>query len=338
MKHSRLILALTTLALFFLTACGGSKPLVVAPKKTLPTWYTAPQKTTQMTLYAVGEGRDKKNAIANALSMMISTLSVSIESKYNSKTIEHHGLTNSYQTTNFSDVSADISRVRISNYELQHAQSMGFNNYIVAIKADKQKLFDSMQRDVKRALNVVDARHRNSVEYNAIKQLNLYKKSLIELEDIPNTLNIMSVLNPSFTAKAYMDEIQEVQTNYSNLLSKITFSVESNTNAQNLKAPLHSGLNAKKLQVKRTKGKYHFRVKVSSKTEKASSYGFTLARSAITLTTKDYKGHIIASNKLNITGQSIQGYAIAKENVAIKLKALIEKEGIDKVLGGLFTL
>jgi len=338
MKHSRLILALTTLALLFLTACGGSKPLVVAPKKTLPTWYTLPQKTTQTTLYAVGEGSNKKDAIANALSMMISTLSVSIESRYNSKTIEQQGIKNSYQTTNSSEVSADISRVRISNYELLHAQSMGFNNYIVAIKADKQKLFDSMQSDVKRAFNVVDTRHKSSVKYNAIKQLNLYKKSIVELTDIPNTLNIMSVLNPNFTAQAYISKIQAIETNYSNLLSKITFSVESNRDANNLKTPLSSGLNAKKLQVKKSKGKYHFRVKISSKTEKASSYGFTLARSAITLTTKDYKGHIIASNKLNINGQSTQSYAIAKESVAIKLNALIEKEGIDKVLGGLFRL
>jgi hypothetical protein len=338
MKYSRLILVLSTLILLFLSACGGSKPLVVAPKKTLPTWYTTPQTTTDKTLFGVGEGRNKKDAIANTLSMMVSTLSVSIESKYNSKTVEHQGVKNSYQTTNSSEINADVKKVRISNYELLHAQSMGFNRYIVSIKSDKKKLFESMHSDIKRVFNVVDSRHKNALSYNAIKQLNLYRKSQIELLDTPNTLNIMSELKPSFNSKIYINKIQAIETQYSNLLSKITFSVESNRDANSLKAPLQSGLNAKKLQVKRSKGKYHFRVKINSKTEKASSYGFTLARSAITITTQDYKGHIIASNKLNITGQSTQGYAIAKESVAVKLNALIEKEGITKVLGGLFTL
>ena len=339
MKNSTIILGLTTLALLFLSACGASKPLVVAPKKTLPTWYKIPQKTTDKTLYAIGEGSDKKEAIANALSMMLSTLSISVESKYNSKTVEHQGLKNSYQTTNSSDVSAHVAKVRISNYELLHAQSMRFRNYIVEIKSDKEKLFKSMHSDVKSALNVVHKRHSSSsLNYNAIKQLNLYKKSQKELVNIPNTLTIMKELQPSFNTEVYRDKIQSIGAKQTALLSKITFSIESNRDAKNLKAPILSGLSAKKLQVKRNSGKYHFKIKLNSKVQKANSYGFDLARCAISITTQDYKGNIIASNKLNITGQSTQSYEIAKENVAIQLNAIIQNEGIEKVLGGLFAL
>ena len=255
MKNSKIILILTTFTLLFLTACGGSKPLVVAPKKVVPSWYKTPQHTTDKTLYAVGQGRDKKDAIANALSMMISTLSVSIESKYNSKTVEHQGLNNSYQTTNSSEVSADVKKIKISNYELLHAQSLGFNNYIVEIKSDKKKLFDSMLNDVKTTFRGINQRHSSALNYNAIKQLNLYTKSQKELTNIPNTLSVMNVLNSSFDTKIYMDKIQDIETNYSDLLSKITFSIESNADAKNLKAALSSGLSSQKLQVKRSKGK-----------------------------------------------------------------------------------
>jgi hypothetical protein len=61
--------------------------------------------------------------------------------------------------------------------------------------------------------------------------------------------------------------------------------------------------------------------------------GFDLARTAISVTTQDHLGTTIGSNKLNITGQSTQGYDVAEENVAIKLKRLIDKEGIETVLG-----
>ena len=58
-----------------------------------------------------------------------------------------------------------------------------------------------------------------------------------------------------------------------------------------------------------------------------------MARSVITITIKDNTGAIIGSNKLNITGQSSQGYGIAKENVAMKLNALIKEKGIAEVIG-----
>jgi len=338
MNSSKIILGLTTLALLFFTACGGSKPLVVAPKKVLPTWYKTPQKTTATTLYALGEGSDKKEAIANALSMMLSTLSVSVASQYNSKTVEHQGVQNSYQTTHSNEVTTDVAKIRISNYELVEAQSMGFRNYIVQIKSDKEKLFNTLLKDVQTTLRRVDERMLSSQNYNAIKRLKLYKKSKEELLNIPATLNVMSVLKPSFNEAPYRSKIQNIQHDSDKLLSKITFSIESNRDAKKLQAPLQSGLNAEKLQVRKSSGKYHFRVKINSQTDKASSYGFTLARCAISITTQDYRGNVIASNKLNITGQSTQGYAIAKENVALKLNVIIKEEGIDKVLGELFAL
>jgi hypothetical protein len=89
----------------------------------------------------------------------------------------------------------------------------------------------------------------------------------------------------------------------------------------------------RKLQIKNAQGAMHFNITITSKIEKANAYGFTLARSAISINVKDHRGVIVGSNKLNIIGQSTQGYAIAKENVAIKLQAMVEKEGIEKVLG-----
>ena len=77
----------------------------------------------------------------------------------------------------------------------------------------------------------------------------------------------------------------------------------------------------------------HFNIMIKSDIQRASSYGFTLARSAISITIKDSSGAVIGSNKLNITGQSSQDFGIAKENIALKLNALIEKEGIAKVIG-----
>ena len=174
---------------------------------------------------------------------------------------------------------------------------------------------------------------QNKEASSGIKQLSIYKEQKILLADVPNMVRVMSVLDASFDGSKYLKKYQEIDAKYMQLLGAITFSIESNAQAQNLKAPIQKGLSAKNLTIKQSSGKNHFKIKISSTIEEASSYGFTLARSAIDITTQDANGAIIGSNKLNITGQSTQGYAIAKESIAIKLSEMIRKEGIERVLG-----
>ncbi|MCJ7765208.1 MAG: hypothetical protein MUP09_04630, partial [Thiovulaceae bacterium] len=120
---------------------------------------------------------------------------------------------------------------------------------------------------------------------------------------------------------------------YNDLRSKITFGLHATTQGQNLIGAIKAGLSAEKLLIEERHDSYHLRILIDTRTEQANSMGFDLARSAITLTTQNHLGSTLGSNKLNITGQSTQGYAIARENVAIKLKHLIDKEGIESILG-----
>ncbi len=76
----------------------------------------------------------------------------------------------------------------------------------------------------------------------------------------------------------------------------------------------------------------HFDIYIKVKIQKANAYGFSLARSEISFVIKDYKGEVLASNVIHLTGQSSQGYAIAKQNLVKRLKKRIQKEGISKLL------
>ena len=315
--------------LFFFSACGSSKRAVVAENKTLPIWYLNSSKSTASTLYATGEGESKEAAVAIALSSMASTLSVSISSQFKTKSVVKEGAVESFQTTSTNEVQSDVNKVRISNYEVVEAEEFGFKKFIVLVKSEKKKLFESLKKELDQEFNLAQYKDVS----NAIKQLNMYEEQKKSLENVPNTLMVMSALDERFDSSAYIKKIKELDARYEKLLDSITFSIESDGESQNLTAPLQKGLSAKKLTIEEGSGKNHFKITISSKIEKASSYGFILARSAITITTKDYTGAIIGSNKLNITGQSTQGYDIAKESIAIKFNEMIKKEGIEKILG-----
>ncbi|MCK9474219.1 LPP20 family lipoprotein [Sulfurimonas sp.] len=319
-------------ASFLFFGCA-SKDVALVQKKELPSWYLNPPKTTQTTLYAVGEAKSRDAAIQDALSMMASTLSVSIASQFHSKEIVQEGAKNSYQTTISNEIQSDVKKIRISSYELIEAKEVGFRRYIVLVKSDKRKLFESLKNELDQKFALIDEKLLSLDMHHAIKQLNIYKKLQQEIGDVPNTLIVMNVLEASFDANKYIYKAAELQSKKEKLLSLITFSIEADNNSKNLQAPIRAALSAKKFQMKKNDGKYHFNISVSSDIQKASSYGFTLARSAIEILVKDHKNSIVGSNKINLIGQSTQGYEVAKQSLSIKLDTMIKKEGIGKVIG-----
>jgi len=327
------ITAILMSGLLFFAGCAAQKEVEIPQKKVLPSWYTNPPQTTETTLYSIGEGEDRDEAIKNALNMMASTLSVSISSQFDSKRVVQEGLVNTHQSTVTSQTQSDVKKIRISSYELLESHALGFRNHIVLIKSQKKKLFESLKGELEQKFALADSQIASLSSQHALKQLSGYKKVKDEISDVPNTLVVMNVLNSSYSGKEYIQKIDRINSSYEKLLSSITVAIICDGESKNLEAPIREGFSSKGIRIKGESGRTHFKISVKSNTQKASSYGFTLARCAIEISVQDYKGSVVASNKLNIVGQSTQGYEVAKESVAVKLDDMIRKEGIGKITG-----
>lgn len=333
-KKIRYISIITMLlSLLFLSGCGAKKDVEAVQKKAPPSWYVNPPKTTSSTLYALGEGEDRQEAVKNALNMMASTFSVSISSQYDSKKVVKEGLNNTHQSTVISQTQSDVKKIRISSYELIESHKLGFNNHIVLIKSDKQKLFDSLKHELEQRFALVDSRIASLSSHHALHRLSGYKKVKSEIKDVPDTIVVMNVLDGSYDGNEYLRKIERINDSYEKLLSSVSVEIACDSDSKGLEAAIREGFTLKGVRIKNGKGSTHFRVSIKSDAKEASSYGFTLARFAIDISVKDYKGSIVASNKLNIVGHSTQGYDVAKEGVAIKLDEMIKKEGIEKITG-----
>ncbi|QOP45252.1 LPP20 family lipoprotein [Sulfurimonas paralvinellae] len=317
-------------AMLFLTACGSANRVVVQPKA-LPSWYTHPPQSNAFELYAIGEGKEKKEAISNALTLLLSTLSVSISSNYSAKTIVKEGTHyNSSDATYVNETHSEVQKIKVTNYELLQSEKLGFKHYAVLIKVDKKQFFNGLKQDIEQQLNIIEMREQNIGSKNAIEQLAFYRQSLDSLKELQNSLAVMKVLEPKFSAESYLQRYERLRKKHDALLQRISFWVKSNY--QPLAFPIAKGISAKKLTIKNRKDKFHFNVLIDADIKKASAYGFTLARANITIATQDAHANVIANNSLNLVGQSSQGYSIAKQDLVKKLNRLIEKEGIEKVL------
>lgn len=329
----KIFITFLTLVLLFVSGCSTQKQIVVK-KQELPSWFSNPQKSTSKMLYATGEGKNRDEAIKDALNMMVSILGVSIASGFDSKVVENSGGIDAYEQTTSSEIRSSVKKIKVSNYKLLQSKEFSFTRHLVLIESDKKKLFDSLKKELDQKFAIIE-REENNLSNNIIEKFRVCKDAKNSLVDTPNTLIIMNALQNSFDSIDYVEKLQGVNNDYEKILSSISFSIESNKDAKDLEPVISSGLSAKKLQILTQKEELstHLIIKINSKTKKANAYGFILARAAISIEVKDYKGTIIGSNKLNINGQSTHGYSDAKENVAMKLHALVEKDGIEKVIG-----
>ncbi len=326
MKNIFFLVALLT---FFLNGCGSTKEIDLSSKKAFPAWYTTPPVSNSAVLYALGEGKDKQEAIANALNYMASTLSVSISSTYRAKTRVVEGATTSQKGEYDSDISSDVKKIRISNYEVIQAESLGFRKYAVLIRSDKQKLFHSLHQELDQSISLANAKEKN-LNNGGLEKYLFYKEQKKELENLPNTIIVMKELNSSFNSSPYLQRIKEIDQKFKYYQSNISFSVSSNI--KNLHTPIEKALSKRTFRINNASSKMHYKITVNASITKANAYGFTLARSELNIITKNYKGVIIASNVLHLVGQSSQGYDVAIQDLVRQLNDKIKKDGIDKVL------
>jgi hypothetical protein len=109
----KIFITILTLVLLFVSGCSTQKR-IVAKKQELPSWFSNPQKSTSTMLYATGEGKNREEAIKDALNMMVSTLGVSIASEFDSKVVENSGDIDAYEQTTSSEIRSSVKSVTIS--------------------------------------------------------------------------------------------------------------------------------------------------------------------------------------------------------------------------------
>jgi len=324
------LLSITFLAILFLSSCGTTKPRIVVKEKSLPLWYLQPPLSNAKELYGVGEGKDKKEALSNALASLLATLSVSISSNYSAKSIIKEGRINSQEATYVNETQSEVKKIRISSYDVVKSEKLGFKKYAVLIKVDREKFFKSLKKEIDQEFALIASWEHNREYKNALQRLAFYNKALEKLDDLQNRLLVMSVLNESFNSQKYLQKYENLLNKRDTLLNKITFWIVSDYKP--LIAPIAKGLNTKKIKIKNFKNRNHFLVTIKSNIQAANSYGFFISRAQIRFVTKENNGNILATNVISITGQSSQSYEIAKQDIVKKLNRLVEREGIAKIL------
>ena len=326
MKTLYIVLAV----LLIFSACGPQKERIVVKEKSLPAWYFKPPSATDNIIYSVGEGINKQEAIDNALSSLLATLSVSISSKFSAKSIIKEGQVNSKDATYINETQSEVKKIRISNYEVVEIKKLGFKRYAVLVKVDKRKFFKSLKQELDQKFTAVESWEKRSAKINLLEKLHYYNEVINSFDKLFDTVLVMSVLDNRFDGKYYLNKYEALKNKRDILLKNITFSIVSDDKA--FIAPIAKALAEKKIKIQNIHNKNHFTIIIKTDIQKTKSYGFFILRTEFRFVTKDYKNTIFATNTIELNGHSSQSYNIAKQDLVQKLTRLIHEQSIAKIL------
>lgn len=329
-KNTLTIISLSTL-LFI--GCADKSKVLPLTQQELPSWFTKTPQSTSSVLYSTGEGVSKKDATTNALNNMASTLSVVIESKFQSSTQadDTNGL-KSYTKTVKNNVTATVKKLRISNYKIEKYKKIGFHKHIILVSANKSKIFSSLKDEVDKKINFFQQQETTYKKTNLLKQLTFYKKASKDIKELTYKSIILKVLRPSFNDAYISQAILHFQNRYTQLKTNISFDIYAKKDAKSLKPVIEDSLNSYGLKLSKVSNKYHLTLSIKEKILYTRAYGFTLARTTIVINVTNRHHQTISTKQLNIVGQSTQGKKVAKEAVVQNLKLLIEEKGIESII------
>ena len=332
-KYSISFLTIVFIVLFSTGCAKSAKPTVDFHEKKIPSWFLNPPQSTQEVLYSTGEGEDQKEAVVHALDAMVQTLSVSLESQFQSNSSTHNvnGF-ESYSKETHNNVMTHVKEIRITNYKVIKYEKLAFNKYVVLIQATKKAIFQSLKDEVNKKISLINAQKKSFAKTSVLERLQFYKRSIKESKDLIYKSIILKALMPNFKDNYIVEFVSNLKNNYTILKEKISFSLKGDRNSKNLLPVLKDAITSHGFKVNKVSNKYHLKMFVKSRVIYSRTYGFYIARSSITIDVKDFKNQTISTKQLNLIGQSTFSKNGAKEDLAFKLKTYIQTNKVQSII------
>lgn len=319
-----------------LTGCGGgSVPQPEAEEMAMPAWYTNPPANNPIYLYGLGDGMTNDQAVKNALDNLASRLSVTVQSTYEVNTKIQKGYSESFSQSSERNLKSEVSKIRISNYEIDKSQKLAPGHYAVLIRSDKEKFYDSLVKEMDIKIKALEDRRAGNQDANIIKKTYFYQDAVNETAEFMPTLLVLNTLSETFDDSKYLKTIGTLNNEFEAIKKAINFVISGDAESKNMGETIRVALTDSGFKVvgAGAKNADTVFVKLSTRSEQSEAMGFIVAKMTTNIEVTTADGKVVGGNKLNINGQSPQSYELAKENASKKLSKMIEKEGMNKILG-----
>lgn len=325
MKILNTLLSVVLVSLF--TGCGGSTPAPVKKKTPPPAWVNGVlPNNTSTKLYGLGHGKNRESAIKDALSDMVATLGVSIESSFHSsEKFEHSYMAT--KTTN--DIKSEVAKTKVNNYKVIKSYKVSYNEFAVMIETDKVKFVEGLKSTLQTKKDSITRKLQSVSGEDIVTRYNAKKRAAKEANSLLSTILMISELDPSFDKKANLAFITQVEKAFVAESKKLKFYVSGDRKSTQFVLKVKNFL-AKKGFTVVSKKQGAVTVRMTT-TETRTKGSIPIAVLNLNISIKDGKNSI--GGKSLIIKERFRSSAGVYKNAAIHFEQDIKEQGINEVLG-----
>ncbi len=296
----------------------------------LPSWYVKPKQNNADNLYGIAEGYTMEEATKYALADAASRLMVSISSESNMIREESQ---NSVNEEIRQQVRQNVEKIEFSNFKVSKSEQVGAKFYteveiqrtpFLNQQQEKSQFLAAQIADLQTDLDSKNPIQRRN---NLVKILDLSKQD----ELVSRILNGAGLANSDLKSKLARIAKFQNQLNAVNEKLEFFFDIDS---PKEIAQAVRSAINKEQIKIAKVENSNLNQVKIAIK---SNSHVEKIYGSFITKLTIDFEnisqGKTVASNSIEVTGNSIISEQESYSAAIVALKDKIQNQGILSILG-----
>jgi len=328
MKSSFLIVVTS----FLLLSCQTAPP-----KKPLdsnysnhPNWYLNPPADSQDSLYGIGSGESQALALKDALAYLASKLTVSVSSTTSVNKTLYQGAYEFKETELEKNTTTQVKQVEINQFSQLKMQQIGYQNYIVLIKSNKQQLAEDYQRQLEQAIKHFQQDNDMLTSKAGYRKYLQARQHALKLNRFIDRLSIYQSLSHQKNIQTYQQHIAEVTQYLKQQQTNTHFNIKATNGYQKVLSNQLSKQGFKNTQPLISNTTTNT-IKIIEKSKTTQAEGFYIIRSQLDINLYEHNKRI-SSNTVNLKGQGLNEQQ-AEANQQSKLSQLIKQNGLNNFLG-----
>ena len=327
MKRQLLILLLFAA---IVTGCAPAKPAIpISQPEALPAWYLTPPAADAQWLYGAGLGKDRDEAVQNALDNLLGQLSISVESSLEINTqVSTHG----YRQESRRQIRSEVAKIRIGNYQIAEAKELGYRRFAVLVQSDRKGFARSLLSDVQTRFASIDAALKSQEGASALIRYGAYKAARQEAEAAFAPLMVLKSVDSGFDATPYLEKSRALHAEAEQLRQSLSFQIHAEGYGQKMAEPIKAAL-AKERFTLTQKSDSALRLWVRAEVVRSRVSGIEIADIVLLIETQDAQGRAVGNSRHAFKSGAARGLDNAVESAAGQLQRQIAQEGIAAVLG-----
>ena len=284
-----------------------------------------------MSLFGLGEGKTKDDAIQSALSNLAGKLGTEIHA--NEKLIKTQ-YTSAYrynEEINQQTIESTIHKITLNQYQVVELKHFGYQKFLALVSSNKLLLSHSLQRTLDQQIREYQSGKLNLSSTTGFSHFQFYAKQKQSLAEFNNNLSALLMLKKSSDIKPYENYLHDVQSSFAKSQQQTFFYINHPPKAKHIEKAIRDKLLQVGLKTTQSAAEATNVIDIITNVKQTKAYDFIILRERIELTTTE-ANQSSGGNQFNLKGQGLS-LQQAQQQLAINFKNQLQKYNLETALG-----